>query len=589
MNIHKSLAMPPSFHIGYEPLQAVRRRPPRGSCRYSPALAALCVFLSNGQGVAGALAAGTSADNASHPSTRHGYSGGNRAAGDASSGAAARRAHGRHAHQPWRAEENASKPAAPRHVKASRATALASENSTTMTHRLYAGTSTHPGVKPMSATVTLQDTRTLLLEHKRASPRAGRHARGPNAQVSDSFFNDMNPDLDEEELEEFKEDTFGLEEGTWSEDPHYRKVWNIVKGVRRHKNKKRTVDRHTGVAQFFESTSFYEWSIFAAALAVFVPLYYYLLDWPSTTRYHAMALLIWLALGAVYNALVCVRLGKQAGVMWLTGYLLEFIFSIENVFVFHIVVKAFRTPRRLTQKALFVVICCQIVFEMTFFMGLADQVRSMVILPYALGVWLLYVGYHASLEEGSEEFNIKDSLIFRLSEVCFGQRLSPVYDDTSAVILIKGGRLCVSLLFPLICCLLAVDFVLEVDVTLTKIEEIPNEYIAFTSSATAAFAAPELFFVARDLFQRYHLLKYGISFVLVFFGMQMLLHRFFEIPDLVGCAIIIMVMILCMIASDMHRPPAKGGEVVANDAEAYKNSPSWPPTRTPVGPHVRTA
>jgi len=458
----------------------------------------------------------------------------------------------------------------------------AQPNSTSMTHRLYAGTATHPGVQPMSATVTLQDTRTLLLEHKRAASGGVRHhPRGPNTQVSDSFFNDMNPDLDEEELEEleFKEDTFGLEEGTWSEDPHYRKVWNIVKGVRRHKNKKRTVDRQAGVAQFFESTSFYEWSIFAAALAVFVPLYYYLLDWPSTTRYHATALFIWLALGAVYNALVCVRLGKQAGVMWLTGYLLEFIFSIENVFVFHIVVKAFRTPRRLTQKALFIVICCQIVFEMTFFMGLADQVRSMVILPYILGVWLLYVGYHASLEEGTEDFNIKDSLIFRLSEVCFGQRLSPVYDDSSAVILIKGGRLCVSLLFPLICCLLAVDFVLEVDVTLTKIEEIPNEYIAFTSSATAAFAVPELFFVARDLFQRYHLLKYGISFVLVFFGMQMLLHHFFEIPDLVGCAIIIMVMVLCMIASDMHRPPEKRGEAKGHETEAYKNSPSWPPVR----------
>lgn len=451
------------------------------------------------------------------------------------------------------------------------------------------GTPSSKGVQPMSATVTLSDTRSLVHGHKRAHayPR-GHGTRGGRSQIVGSFFSDMIPD-DPEELEAFEEDPFGGEEGLWLADPHYRKVWNVVKSVRRHKSKKKATDRQAGVAQFFESTSFYEWSIFAAALAVFVPLYYYLLDWPSTTRYHATALLIWLALGGVYNALVCVRLGRQAGVMWFTGYLLEFIFSIENVFVFHIVVKAFRTPRRLTQKALFVVICCQIVFEMTFFMGLADQVRSMMILPYALGVWLLYVGYHACCDESSEEFDIKDSLIFRMSEVCLGQRLSPVYDDSCAVILIKGGRICVSLLFPLICCLLAVDFILEVDVTLTKIEEIPNEYIAFTSSATAAFAVPELFFVARDLFQRYHLLKYGIGFVLVFFGTQMLLHRFFQIPDLMGCAIIIMVMVLCMLASDVHRQPSLQGKFDEEEEEDTfngkggfndcKNTQSWPPIK----------
>lgn len=432
----------------------------------------------------------------------------------------------------------------------------------------------HPRARhePSSVTVALSDEGTSVDERERrrtygeeemprqSFSREGR--RSPRRQeagqqgvefidsmfgVNDAFIWDKDPSQTRE-IRDVGE--IGEDPGLGDEEYHYGKVWNVIKRVRRHKHKRRQEQkRPASVQTFFESAVVYEWVLFAAALGVFFPLFYVLQDWPSTRKLHLIALFIWIGLGALYNALVWVRLGRNAGIMWFTGYLLELIFSIENVFVFHIVVKAFRTPQRLTQKALFNVICCQIVFEMIFFMGLAQRVRSMEVLPYLLGCWLLYVGYHASKDDGHEDFNIKDSSIFRFSRWCFGRRLINQYDQAGAVFVVKDRRVCVTLLFPLICCLLAVDFALEVDVTLTKIEELPNEYIAFTSSAAAAFAVPELFFVARDLFQRYTLLKQGVSFVLVFFGVQMLMHRVFEVPDLVGCAIIIIVMIGCMMMS----------------------------------------
>jgi tellurite resistance protein TerC len=407
---------------------------------------------------------------------------------------------------------------------------------------------------------------------------------GSGIQFIDSIFNinDVFSDMSEA----------GEDPGLGDEEYHYKKVWNVIKGVRRHKHKHpehKHSARPMGVQAFFGSAVFYEWCIFAMALSVFFPLFWYLQDWPSTRKFHVVALFIWIALGALYNFAVWTRLGRNAGVMWFTGYLLEFIFSIENVFVFHIVVKAFRTPQRLTQKAIFIVICCQIVFEMIFFMGLAARVRSMEVLPYLLGVWLLYVGYHAGKDDGYDDFNIKDSAIFRLSHWVLGRRLMLTYEENGSVFLFKERRLCVSLLFPLICCLLAVDFFLEVDVTLTKIEELPNEYIAFTSSAAAAFAVPELFFVARDLFQRFFLLKYGVSFVLVFFGIQMLMHRFCDLPDLVGCAIIIVVMIVCMVASsflgkskqDMDQSPYYDGESHFEAKNWSKEPAPEPPCKDP--------
>lgn len=62
--------------------------------------------------------------------------------------------------------------------------------------------------------------------------------------------------------------------------------------------------------------------------------------------------------------------------MWMDGYILEIVFLVENVFVFHIIVKAFGMPRNMTQKLLFIVVGCQIAFQMVLYMGLGQTLRN---------------------------------------------------------------------------------------------------------------------------------------------------------------------------------------------------------------------
>merc|ERR1719498_1156860 len=111
-----------------------------------------------------------------------------------------------------------------------------------------------------------------------------------------------------------------------------------------------------------------------------------------------------MCLGAVYF----VR-GSAESAGWMTGYLLELIFSIENVFVFHVVCQSFRAPVHLTQKALFLVILGQMVFQAVFFMGLAHWLHQSLVLPYLLGVWLIYVGYESSRHHTEESFDVRES------------------------------------------------------------------------------------------------------------------------------------------------------------------------------------
>lgn len=324
------------------------------------------------------------------------------------------------------------------------------------------------------------------------------------------------------------------------------------------------------VNQIFKDGKFRDWCFFVVALLFFAGVHRLIMVWPSESKYHCAALFIWILLAVgflvVHVYSMDPRGHENLAVDWVVGYLLEFIFSIENVFIYHVVCKAFHMPRAQCQKALFLVVIFQILFQLLFFCGLAHWLVSVRILPYLLGLWLLYVAYHSlDLEEGEEpnlcevevDINREIPLVARYFQVTFPENFTPVYRETS-VVTCDSGRPTFTLLAPAVLSLLLVDFLMEIDVTLTKIEAIENSFVAFTSSMAAAFAVPELFFVARDLFQQFRYLKYGVTFVLFFYGVQLLLHRWLRISDVVSILIILVAMFLGIVVSAMIPEQARG-------------------------------
>jgi len=257
---------------------------------------------------------------------------------------------------------------------------------------------------------------------------------------------------------------------------------------------------------------------------------------------------------------------------------LELIFSMENVFIFHVVATGFRMSEVQSQKALIIVICFQICFQMVFYMGLAELLMQIWVLPYILGAWLVYVGLSTLKEEHdhddlkhAEELQRQESSdadgIIKVSVApflkgyvrCFrtllGERFECGYGSGEPSFFNFNGVTKATLLVPAMICLLAVDFTMEIDVTLAKIMEIDHAFIAFTSSVAAALAVPELFFVAQDLLAEFRLLKYGVCLVLVFFGALLLLHPVVNVNDMVLIVIIMAMMVICAVLSWLIPPP----------------------------------
>jgi tellurite resistance protein TerC len=313
----------------------------------------------------------------------------------------------------------------------------------------------------------------------------------------------------------------------------------------------RRVHKIRGPHHFWTSVVVFDWCLFGSAIIIFFLLHMLVLGRMEEKGWHLAVLFIWLVIGCSYNMIIWARFGSNAGISWFAGYLLEFIFLVENIFIFHIIMDAFKIPSiKLTRKALHVVVWGQIMFEMIFFMGLAAWLRTFKALPYMLGVWLICCGFLAARGAPSMETDIMETKPCRALTALLGDRLSHVFEnDGDCLLRDNSGRMQVSLLGLVVFVLLTADFLLEIDVVLTKIEEIPNPYIAFTSSAVAAFSIPELFFLSKGLLKRFVLLKYGIGFVLMLFGAQMLLSSIYILRPIVACCIIIGVLIACVLLS----------------------------------------
>ena len=104
--------------------------------------------------------------------------------------------------------------------------------------------------------------------------------------------------------------------------------------------------------------------------------------------------------------------------------------------------------------------------------------------------------------------------------VC-GPRFKHHYDKHGECILTtySDGAVCVTKLGPVVALMIGADFMLEVDVALSKIELIPNGYIVFFL----------LYFIAPDLFRRFPPMKYSVSLVFVYFGVEMLVSQYFRL------------------------------------------------------------
>jgi tellurite resistance protein TerC len=286
----------------------------------------------------------------------------------------------------------------------------------------------------------------------------------------------------------------------------------------------------------------------------------------SEVRSHVIAVLFWLFSAVIYNAVIDAGHGSEEALQWASGYVLEWLLSFDNLFVYHLIFRIYRTPKPMTHFALFVGIAGAIIFRMIFFSAVSFAVNLGNWLRLGFGCLLIYSGIQVAMESEDDEPDLQNSVVLKMLSSCLGDRLLDHYDLGGRLFVQHGGRSCGTLLLPVIVLLEATDVIFAMDSVSAKVAQIPNYYICVSSSVIAMFGLRSLFFLVEDLVEAFEYLKYGLCSILVFIGFELLAADYVQLPASAVLCVIIAVFLVCIVGSWLKEVMKKKPEELSEKA-----------------------
>lgn len=292
----------------------------------------------------------------------------------------------------------------------------------------------------------------------------------------------------------------------------------------------------------------------------------------------------WLLCAGNFNGYVYWSRGREAAFDWGTGYLLEWMLSIDNLFVFRSIFLIFHTPSSHKHKPLFWGICGAIVFRMAFFVVGEVLMHAFWATHFILGFFLIYTGYKILGMEEDEEDEPNQNPIFLWvtrkiklidsysPEPRFFARAAldeqtkePVLPDWTPQMLPKDcdvhepskGRdltygTYATRLVLVVLCLELTDVAFAVDSVSDIIAQIPDLFLAYTACVFAMLGLRATFFVVDELVKLFTLLPYAVSVILMFIGAKLVVRGWIHIPGEVVCMTLVGVLTVSILASAVY-------------------------------------
>lgn len=228
----------------------------------------------------------------------------------------------------------------------------------------------------------------------------------------------------------------------------------------------------------------------------------------------------WVALSLSFNFLVYRTMGHEAGLQWLTGYLIEKALSVDNLFVFLLLFTYFQVPAEYQHRILFWGVLGALVLRGVFIVAGAALLAKFHFLLYILGAFLVYTGARMALSgDGEPEIDPNGNLIVR-----FLSRHLPITRQ------LDGGRFFtrregVRFATPLLVVLVMIettDVVFAADSIPAILAITRDTFIVYTSNVFALLGLRAMYFALARLMTLFHYLHYGLAFILVFIGGKLL-------------------------------------------------------------------
>lgn len=257
---------------------------------------------------------------------------------------------------------------------------------------------------------------------------------------------------------------------------------------------------------------------------------------------------VWITLALIFGVGVYYYMGSGSALDYYTGYLIEKSLSVDNIFVFLLVFSYFNVPAKYQHKVLFWGIFGALVMRFLFiFLGVA-LLEEFHWIIYIFGAFLVFTGIRLALEKDKEvhpERNPVLKLVRRFIPVTKGYHGSRFFIK-------KMGRRMATPMFIVLIVIETTDLVFAVDSIPAILAITQDEFIVYSSNAFAILGLRALYFALSGIMNMFHYLHYGLSVILVFVGVKMLLSDFYHIPTEYALGFIALTLTVSVVASVMN-------------------------------------
>ena len=239
----------------------------------------------------------------------------------------------------------------------------------------------------------------------------------------------------------------------------------------------------------------------------------------------SIALSVYISLAVLFGIGVWVFSGHQYGTEFFAGWLTEYSLSIDNLFIFIIIMSRFGVPRQFQQEALLIGIVLALIMRGIFIALGAAAIEQFSWVFYLFGAFLVYTGFKLAKQGPEDEEEYEESKL-----VTWVRTALPHTDEW------QGGKLWVkenrkflfTPMFAVVVALGTTDLLFALD-SIPAIFGLTREpYLVLTANVFALMGLRQLYFLLGDLLRRLVYLTYGLAILLAFIGVKLILHAMHE-------------------------------------------------------------
>ncbi|MBK9247736.1 MAG: TerC family protein [Ignavibacteria bacterium] len=254
---------------------------------------------------------------------------------------------------------------------------------------------------------------------------------------------------------------------------------------------------------------------------------------------------VWIGLAVLFGIGIWYWGTPQMALEFATGYIIEKSLSVDNLFVFLTIFSYFQVPAKYQHKVLFWGIFGALVLRAIFILGGVVLIQQFHPVIYIFGGFLLFTGIKLAIQQ-EQKIEPEKNPVLKLLRRTMG--VSKYYHEDKFFIK-RLGHTFATPLFVVLVLIETTDLLFAVDSIPAVIAISENPFIIYTSNVFAILGLRTLYFALAGLVNIFHYLNLGMSIILMFIGMKMMLSDIFKIPIALALGVVVGILVLSVAAS----------------------------------------